>query len=299
MASALIVSTSLAGHGGPEVTRAVSETLAAAGWTVVERLATDRPSLRRFAEEGVATNTDVVVAIGGDGTAMQVADALVGTQVALGIVPTGTGNLLAGNLDLARHPVDAVRSIVSGRARRIDLGRVSSLPGTPHFAVAAGVGFDARVMNATPAWLKRRLGKLAYVVVAATLGGTVRNVEHEVIVDGRSICVDAAQVLVANFGRLAPHVHANWAIEPDDGLLDIVVVPASAAVDGIAALWDAVRPRFDATTDHGRIIRLRGRDVRVMADRPQQVEVDGDVAGWTPLAASVVPAALSVMVPTA
>ena len=117
-----------------------------AGWSA-EVLATGGPGdARSLAEYGVAEGVDVVAVFGGDGTTMQAAAALVGTDVALGVIPGGTGNLLAGNLRIPPAPARAARALVARGPEPFDLGRMER-PGGPHyFAVACGAGYDARVM---------------------------------------------------------------------------------------------------------------------------------------------------------
>jgi diacylglycerol kinase family enzyme len=112
----------------------------------------------------VADRFDVVTVFGGDGTTMKAAAALVGTDVALGVVPGGTGNLLAGNLRIPTHPVRAAKALVAGRARPLDLGRMERGDGMHYFAVACGAGYDARVMAGTSTLDKHRWRFAAYVV---------------------------------------------------------------------------------------------------------------------------------------
>ena len=127
---------------------------------------------------------DVVVAVGGDGAVLQVVNAIAETSVALGIIPLGTGNLLAGNLGIPKPLDKAVKVLLEGHARRIDLGRVR-IDGTDHyFSVACGIGFDALVMEKTDTAEKRRIGKLAYVVAAMRQAQHVRDVTHEITLDG-------------------------------------------------------------------------------------------------------------------
>ena len=140
-------------------------------------LATGGPGdARRLAEYGVAERVDVVAVFGGDGTTMQAAAALVGTDVALGVIPGGTGNLLAGNLRIpARRPARR-RALVTARPRRFDLGRMDRPAGPQYFAVACGAGYDALVMAATLSEHKRRWGMAAYV--ATTLPAHRRSPEQ-------------------------------------------------------------------------------------------------------------------------
>src|SRR4051794_17967522 len=113
------------------------------GWTA-EVLATGGPGgARRLAAYGVGDGVDVVAVFGGDGTTMQAAAALVGTEVALGVIPGGTGNLLAGNLRIPASPARAARALVAGRPRPFDPGGGGRAGGAPDFALARGAGVGA------------------------------------------------------------------------------------------------------------------------------------------------------------
>ena len=112
------------------------------------------------AREAVREGVDVVFACGGDGTVRAVAEGLADSDVRLAILPAGTGNLLVANLDLPSDVDDAVALATAGGRRRIDLGELDGHP----FAVMAGMGFDAAMMESTSEPLKKRLGWPAYVI---------------------------------------------------------------------------------------------------------------------------------------
>src|SRR5207245_11757518 len=142
---ALLTTTPAAARAAARGVTAIRDTLRGGGWWV-EVLATARPGdARRFAAAAPEQGFDVLVCYGGDGTAMQVAAGAVGTGLPLGLVPGGTGNLLAGNLRLPRRPADAARLLLRARPRAIDLGRVERADGLHYFAVCGGTGFDARL----------------------------------------------------------------------------------------------------------------------------------------------------------
>jgi hypothetical protein len=119
------------------------------------------------AAEAVERGADVVLACGGDGTVRAVAEALVGTGVAMGLVPAGTGNLLARTIGTPLQDIGAAaRVALSGDDRKIDVGRirVDGADDEHVFLVMAGTGFDAAIMANTPEALKVRVGPLAYVI---------------------------------------------------------------------------------------------------------------------------------------
>lgn len=285
---------------GRRIGQAIVETrrrLEGAGWTVEAVLVDGKPALRRHAARAVKAGFDIVVAVGGDGAVLQVVQALAETDVALGIVPMGTGNLLAGNLGIPGRPEQAADVLLTGGRRRIDVGRLKVGGRHELFTVACGIGFDAEVMKATRKRHKRRWGKLAYVASAIRQSRRVRNVAHEITIDGRAGTMMATQVFVANFGRMGLAIEPRLEIVPDDGLLDVIVVRASGPLPGLLAGWEALRQGKLGKSSDGHVIRARARTVKVRTDPSRLVETDGSVIGATPIKVSIRPAALTVIVP--
>ena len=285
---------------GRAIGKAIHDTrrqLEAAGWSVDQDLVTTKRQLRRRAARAVTRGAEVVVAVGGDGAVLQVVQSLAGTKVALGIIPMGTGNLLAGNLGVPKGVDDAVKVLVDGGRRRIDLGRLTAGGRRTLFAVACGVGFDADVMASTGRGEKQLLGKLAYVASAIRRQGQIHDVAHEVTLDGVRQSMEAAQVLIANFGGMGAGVKARLEVEPDDGLLDVIVIGASGPLGGLLAGWEALRQDEPGESPEGHVFRARARKVRVSTVASRLVETDGSVAGRTPIKVRVRPAALTVIVP--
>jgi YegS/Rv2252/BmrU family lipid kinase len=136
----------------------------------VETLETSAPgSAGKQAEEAVRHGCDTIFACGGDGTVHEILQSLVGTNVALGVVPLGTANALAANLGLRSSPVKAVRKLLTAAPTRISVGQISfaDVAGglhTRYFTVAAGVGADALFLSRLDPSLKRRLGYMLYLI---------------------------------------------------------------------------------------------------------------------------------------
>ena len=262
-------------------------------------LATGGPGhARELAQYGVAEGMDVIVVFGGDGTTMQAAASLVGTGVSLGIIPGGTGNLLAGNLRIPAAPAKAAQALVRARARAFDLGRMERADGWHYFAVACGAGYDARVMAGTPSEHKRRWGMAAYVATTLRLMSEMRSTDHVITIDGVEYDANAAMVLVANCGEvIPPYVRLGAGIRPDDGLLDVVVVRANNFGQSVRAVWDMLRMAPDVEGLDTYVGYARGREIRVVSDPVHPVQLDGEPGGETPFTATVVPRAISIMVP--
>lgn len=295
MTRALVIANPVAARIDPGALRAVVDVLQTGGWHA-DTLATHGPGdARRFAEEAVTAGYDVLVSYGGDGTAMQIAAALAGTGIPIGLIPGGTGNLLAGNLRLPRRPDAAARAIVRGRPRAVDLGAVERDDGTHYFAVACGAGFDAELMATTAAAAKQRWKMAAYVGRALTTLPTVTSVAHRVVVDGQAHEVPAAMVLVANCAELMPpFLRLGRAVEPDDGWFDVIALRADGVAGSVVAFMDVLR---GIESGSARMWTARGRVVEIETLEPPRrpVQVDGDAAGETPVTARLLPHALLVM----
>jgi len=296
MTRALLITNPAAARTDARAVTAVRETLRGGGWDV-EVLATLGPrDARRFAAEAREQGFDVVVCYGGDGTAMQIAAALVGTGIPLGLVPGGTGNILAGNLRLPRNPAKAARALLTARPHAIDLGVSERADGPHYFAVASGTGFDAELMAETSAAAKQRWKFGAYLAHAVTKLGQVRSARHRITIDGKAHEVGAAMLLVLNCGELIPpFVRLGKDIAPDDGWLDVVALHADGIGQSVAAVWDLFRGSANGA---GRVWWGRGRTIRVelVSDRPRPVQLDGEVVGDTPFETRLLPGALTVLV---
>jgi diacylglycerol kinase (ATP) len=154
----------------------VLDVLRAAG-IEAEAFITDTPgSATIHAGQAVRDGYDAVLACGGDGTVHEVLQSLVGTEVALGVIPLGTANALASNLGLAKGPATAARALLAAVPTRVPVGRIHFQngrgPDTRYFLVAAGVGADALLMSRLDPGLKRRLGYVLYLIEAFKIWAT-------------------------------------------------------------------------------------------------------------------------------
>jgi YegS/Rv2252/BmrU family lipid kinase len=285
---------------GRPIKATVDETarrLEAAGWPVEVSVVRRKKAMRRHVAKAVDEGVEVVVAVGGDGAVLQVLQGLADSQAALGIVPLGTGNLVATNLGIPKRPDRAVGVILEGTLRTIDLGHVALDGKERVFAVACGVGFDARVMDGTSIRQKRRWGKLAYAASAVRESAALQSTDHEITIDGEASTFNASQVFVANFGRSGLGLKPRMRVAPDDGVLDVVALRGSGPIRGLLAAWEAIRQRRSGRSAGGRAFRARAHEVRVEAKPRQLVEIDGSVIGRTPVTVTVRPGALRVIVP--
>lgn len=251
---------------------------------------------REMTHAALTAGADVVVAAGGDGTVRIVASELARTGVALGILPAGTGNLLARNLGLPLQMEPALEVVLQGQDRAIDLVRMSGDDMEPErFAVMGGLGLDAAIMQGAPDDLKKRMGWPAYFVSGMR---HLRDpaVRVEISVDGEPPVKHRARtVVIGNVGTLTGGIPLLPDATPDDGQLDVVVVAPPRFLGWFGVVFRVLtrRRRVDETLN-----RLTGREVVVTADHAVPRQLDGDACGvGTEVRASVEPGVLLVRVP--
>ncbi|MBL3685717.1 diacylglycerol kinase [Leucobacter zeae] len=266
----------------------------------------------------LAAGCGLVIAAGGDGTVRAVAERLgapgpdgaAGSDAELGIVPLGTGNLLARNLGVPLGDARAafVRALTE-EASPLDLGEVTFVSeagdeSTQGFVVMAGFGIDAQMIAETDDELKAKAGWLAYVESLGRAAAGTEVVDFDLAVDGGEARLEQAHtLLIANCGALQGGVTLMPDARPDDGELDLLVLRAADAVGWLDAMrnmaWDNGLKRLvtgaDAAESSASTGRLRARTVRVSLSVPLEFEIDGDEVGAvSAFEARVFPGALSV-----
>ncbi|WP_285555277.1 diacylglycerol/lipid kinase family protein [Actinoplanes regularis] len=276
----------------PEVLRStLRRTLAKAGWPEPAWYATtlDDPG-RGQAKQAVADGAELVFACGGDGTVTAVVSALIGTDVALAVLPAGTGNLLAANLGLGTDPAAGVQVALEGGRRRIDVG----LLGDQCFVVMAGMGFDAMMLQDTSERAKKRIGWPAYLFGAAK-HLLDRPMRVRIRLDGGAPMPRRPQtVIVGNVGRLQGGVRLLKRAVPDDGRLNVAIISPDTLfswarlIAGVASRRERV-PKMETFT---------ASRVEIYSNRAQPRQLDGDlVAPGKAMKISVRPKALLLCVP--
>lgn len=255
-----------------DMTERVKTFMDANGWAEPLWLETaeDDPGIG-MCERAIHDGCDVVFVCGGDGTVMAAVTALAGCDVPLAILPAGTGNLLARNLDLPLNDEEeALRIGVSGRTIRIDVGVCEDRK----FAVMAGLGFDAAIMRDAPEGLKKAVGWPAYLVSAGKhLRG--RGIRVAITVDdGEPMQRRVRSVVVGNVGKLQAGIPLLPDAKPDDGYLDVVVIAPRNVLDWVRVGSRVVRR---ADVPDRRMERFRSRRVLIEASHSQPRQLDGDV----------------------
>lgn len=293
----------------PERKRDLQAALNAAGVEVVVWLETTKQEAGQgLTRQAVEQGVDLVLAAGGDGTVMACVTGLAASDVPLAVLPAGTGNLLALNLDLPSDLDDAVDVALHGDRRQLDVGALDG--GADRFVIMSGLGFDAAMLRDANPTLKTRIGALAYVL-SGLRQLRRRPARFRIRLDDQPPITRAGQgLLIVNLGRLQGGLTVVPDAQPDDGVLDVAVLGTRTPVDWLRLTTQVLlRRQRHGPDQQGQaepsgsprlpLELFRARRVEVDCDRPQPVERDGDPAGSTRrLVVEILPRALTLCVPT-
>ncbi|WP_440710592.1 diacylglycerol/lipid kinase family protein [Herbiconiux sp. YIM B11900] len=248
--------------------------------------------------EALKQKVDLVIAAGGDGTVRIVAEALHESDVPLALLPSGTGNLLARNLDLTLDDVpNALETAFRGEDRAIDLGliriRHQDDSVTKHaYLVMAGLGLDAKMLAATDDELKAKVGWLAYV---KAIGQVLRDknqlrIRYNLDQKGNR-SVRAHTIMIGNCGSLPANILLLPDAAVDDGRFDIVILRPEGFIGWVQIMvkifWEngvlrrtvAGRKLMGLTKEVRALNYLTGRELVLRLSRPEEIELDGDGVG--------------------
>jgi|tagenome__1003787_1003787.scaffolds.fasta_scaffold20982682_3 diacylglycerol kinase (ATP) len=276
------------GGGLPQLRRTLRDRgVADPLWVEVPKSSKAPKQVRRLLSEGA----EHFFVWGGDGMAQRCIDTLAGTGASMAIVPAGTANLLATNLGIPKDIAKAVDVGLHGRPRPID---VASMNGE-RFAVMAGAGFDAEMIDGADGALKDRLGRAAYIWTGTKVFRKPA-FEAKIAVDGAPwYSGPASCILAGNVGSLFAGVEVFGDAEPDDGLLDLAVITA----EGLAQWARTVGRTVAGKPEKSPFFRVtKAKQVKVKLNRKVLYELDGGarskVKSYT---LEVEPAAIAVCVP--
>lgn len=253
---------------------------------------TERPEhATELARECCANNIDIIVAVGGDGTVSEVVTGTIGTDIPVGIVPTGSTNMIAKDLGLPRRISPAIEiALGKGTPTPFDVGKI----GETTFMHMAGAGYDAQIMHEASSVWKRRIGWPAYLWPAIKhLRSTSFRVEIDI--DGKVQSMDARMVLCAIGGSIVhPRFSVGSGINRTDGLLDICVYNPPNAVMAVSALgWILLRKPERSRWQR----QFRGKKVVLRSDQPVVFEADGNPLGELPVVVEMLDSPVYILAP--
>ncbi|WP_233187955.1 diacylglycerol kinase family protein [Actinomyces qiguomingii] len=280
--------------------RRVESKVLAAGWQPTLWLETTPDDAgHEQARRALDADVDLVLAAGGDGTVRAVAGELAGSEVPMALLPAGTGNLLARNLQVPLDADAALRLALSGTTRAIDVVRCTWDGGTDLFVVMAGLGLDARIMADTSDDLKKVIRSGAYVL-AAVQNAVPRPFAVDVELDGDAGALAEAggqrvvMALLGNVGTITGGMTIFPQAVPDDGLVDLLLTGPNRVAD-----WAKVGAGLLIGQDVDGVSHHQARKLTLTTPEPVPFELDGDPVGRTrKLVAQVEPGALHIVVPS-
>lgn len=257
------------------------------------------PEMESAAKQAIADGAKVLLAMGGDGTLQVLANAAAGSDVVLGILPTGGGNDFAAALGLPKDPVAAAGAILEGAVKRVDLARARTADGRERlYCGGGGAGLDAAAARyATEVYGSMR-GRSRYLLSALSALRNYSTFTIRAEFPGSATGAIESRILVAA-ALNTPSYGAGLKLAPaariDDGLLDFVVVKdlTRTEVAGVVFHW-ALRGELRTQ----RIECWKVQRVRIAADKPCQFHGDGEILGPLPVDIEVVPQAIQILVPS-
>ncbi|MHB8765056.1 MAG: diacylglycerol/lipid kinase family protein [Deferrisomatales bacterium] len=287
---AVLISNPAAGRGGRRALDEAVRVLETGGVRVDLRETRRRGDAEALAREATRLDPlpDAVVAAGGDGTIHEVVNGLAHTGVPLGVLPLGTANVFARELELPSDPARAARAVLEGRPRRVHLG----MAGGRYFLCMAGVGFDAQVVYELDLGLKRVLGKLAYLATGLKVLMAPPRHPFEVEIDGERLTACGAVVGKGHYWGGSLQVTPDARIDEPD--LHLCLFTGSRPWDLMRYTSGILRGRHLSYPD---VLLRRARRFTLHCPRPLPVQADGDLIGALPMAFSVAEQALTVLGP--
>ena len=280
-----------AGLTGVPLVEEVVAMLEAAGATVTRATPPDPAAARSAAREAADSGSyDAIIAAGGDGTIRQSAVALIGCNTPLGIIPVGTGNVLAHEIGLASTPAAVSHMLLHGTVARVACARANGEP----FLLMAGAGFDARVVASLDQKLKSRIGKVAYA--GPVLGALIRPVDRlNLSIDGHPHT--ASWAVICN----ARHYGGRFVLAPRAAIrergLEAILFKATSSRILAGQLLSLALGQLDARTARGDVVMLRCSHVTITTHQPVPTQIDGDVFRTTPLKVEAGSAEVGLIVP--
>jgi len=293
--SACLIFNPVAGQSDPEQDLLTIETLLAPEIDLDIRLTTPEVDAGQLAHEAVERGVHMIIASGGDGTLSAAANALVGTNIPLGIISRGTANAFASALGIPDTIEGACQTILEGTTRVVDAAQCNGKP----MVLLAGVGFEAEMVEKADRESKNRFGMLAYIMAGVKQLREFDTFEAKIETDEKVITVTAGAVTVANAAPATSILAQGPAgIIFDDGLLDLTVVAPENRTGAIASAYHLLQSAFRGdAAERDDIGYLRARRIKVTTEPPQKVVLDGEIIGTTPIDVECVPGGLTILVP--
>jgi len=292
---ALLIVNPVSGPGlAPRYARRVRRDLVRRGLTVEQRDSRKAGDIEGWAREAAAEGFDLVCVLGGDGSLQEAVVGQVASaeKVPLAHIAAGSANIIPLTLALPWFPGPALSAVFQGRVLDFDVGYLTQRD--RHFILMTAVGYPANIIKDSPRRLKNFFGVGTYVVAAVRNLFRRQSAMVTVEADGARRRRRANTVFITNIG-LVPDLGLRMTpdTDPQDGLLDVTLISSRTLWDVLVIIarmlvWRGPRAR--------RMTNFQAREVRIDADPPLPVQIDGEILGTTPVEARVLPAAVKLVV---
>lgn len=260
------------------------------GWSVTWRETAGPDDAQAMAAGAAEDGVDLVIACGGDGTVNGVANGLIGSETAMGVIAGGMSNIWAREINLARNPLDSVQKMVFGERRLIDTGRA----GERYFVLFVGFGFDSAVIERVPNRAKDRLGAASYLIPVVREAMRWRARPITVRVDGVERQMDVLMAFAGNTRLYAGITRITPLAIADDGRLDVCVYSGRGRRD---IAFHAVRTLLQLHRKSPKVLYRQAQRVEFEWEEPMPCHVDGDLLEGCPRLVLNVPQSLWVATP--
>jgi YegS/Rv2252/BmrU family lipid kinase len=244
----------------------------------------------RFTRDAVNRGIDVVAAYGGDGTVMEVARGLMGSEIPMAIIPGGTANLMSVELGIPKDLAKAAEIITNedSRVKSIDVGEIQG----SFFLLRVGLGIAAQKVELADRDLKDRYGILAYSIAALKATKNAELVKYRFNLDGEEVEVEGVTCLIDNAGNFGVSgFKAHKDISVTDGVLDVILIRDTSFLTIMAAGKGAL----ESTPSSDSYFHYQAKRIDIETDPPQSIQVDGEVGWQTPVSIKVIPQAVNVL----
>lgn len=242
-----------------------------------------------LAKEAVSAGHGCIVAVGGDGTVREVAEAMIGTQVPLGVLPCGTGNDLVKSLHIPCDPAAVLELLLHGEVRNMDAGEAN---GQLFFNVA-GFGFDVDVLEYTEIYKKRFRGLAAYILglLHALTHMRLRHVRVTTTEGVREY--NALVVAVGNGTHFGGGMNVTPLADPCDGQLDVCIIHNVTKLTVLQVLARFVKGKHIYMQNIAHY--YNATEIAVESDPDSPLELDGEITGKTPVTFKLLPGVLRII----
>lgn len=293
--SVCLIFNPVAGQGNPDDDLAQIRAILEPEIELEICLTTAEVDADHLAQVAVKQGFQAIIASGGDGTLSAAATALIGTDIAFGIISRGTANAFATALEIPTTIEAACQTILQGATRKVDAAYCNGKP----MVLLAGIGFEAETVELADREAKSRLGMLAYVLAGVQQLQELETFEAQIETEDKVVTVSAAAVTVANAAPPTSILaQGPSGIVVDDGLLDLTIVAPANKAGAIAAAYHLFQSASAGTAvEREDIGYLRANRFKITAEPPQKVVLDGEMIGTTPIDVKCVPQGLTIFVP--